>query len=299
MGDGQEKDGKNVTNLDLFNLIQTSISQSNEIKNEITHIKNEMENYNQTTSDLQRRVHLIEREHLTQKNVILHLERKLRRNNIIMFGVPDTQNKSLLDVVLDIIVQQLEVDLEKQEVNNVFRFSKNKKTGPRPVVLELTTYWKKQQIMRNKARLKGGSVIIADDLSEDDRIKRRVLYRHYVAAKNSGQSARLFPNGLQIDGEYRTYDYLKKVAIQGGSDDLANPSITLTPNTLTSELNFPQPISDASQNQIRPEASNCVQKPSDGEIGGSEQRRMMNTRNRNTSKYGSKSDTQHRNKSNK
>lgn len=203
--------GKTITNEDIYALLQQSIQQNIEIKTEIRDIKREINSHNEVVENLERKIDVLEIENEELRTKLRSTQRKIRKNNILIFGISEEKNESISEVVLDFVTKCLKVPLSISEINNVYRITnKNKVVKSRPILLELTTYLKKEEIFSRKALLKGGSISISEDLIEEDRNERKVLYNHYLSAKIKGYPAQLKKRHVIINGERYNYQDLEK-----------------------------------------------------------------------------------------
>lgn len=139
----------------------------------------------------------ITEENTQLKNKISELELKLkfadkdkRKNNLVFFGIEEgkaTTETELVDYIKDIILE-MGVHFEAFEINNTYRIGKKELDKNRPVVVSLTTTWKKHMILRNRRNLQEG-INIKEDYPKEIIEKRKQLQRQVEEEKNKGNIA--------------------------------------------------------------------------------------------------------------
>ncbi|CAH2097986.1 unnamed protein product [Euphydryas editha] len=103
-------------------------------------------------------------ENLNKK--IQNLEANSKRNNVILHGLPETEeeNHDDLNTLVTSTLRGIDVDIEKGEIDRLQRLGrKGDKTGKiRPILLATTTLQKKIHILKNKQKMKPNSYITQD-----------------------------------------------------------------------------------------------------------------------------------------
>ncbi|KAG5890662.1 hypothetical protein JTB14_034950 [Gonioctena quinquepunctata] len=74
----------------------------------------------------------------------------------------------------------LHIELVESDFNNIYPLGNTYKS---PVKVEFTSYLKKIEVLRSTENLKGTSISIAHDLTEQQRIEFRIPRKHFHAAK--------------------------------------------------------------------------------------------------------------------
>lgn len=146
---------------------------------------------------LDEKLKAITEENAQLKNKISELELKLkfvdkdkRKNNLVFFGIEEGKaptETELVDYIKDIIIE-MGVHFEAHEVNNVYRIGKKELNKNRPVVVSLTTTWKKHVILRNRRNLQKG-VHIKEDYPKEIIEKRKQLQLQAEEEKKKGNIA--------------------------------------------------------------------------------------------------------------
>ncbi|GBP15296.1 hypothetical protein EVAR_92288_1 [Eumeta japonica] len=124
--------------------------QTNDLKESIT--RNIMDRIDEKLTPM-----IEENEKLKQKignleNEIEYLKKEKKTNNIVIYGLEERE-KSILELfqsVKEIFKRDLNLSVEENEVNRLYRLGKNKaENKQRPVLLSFINGWKKDQIIKN------------------------------------------------------------------------------------------------------------------------------------------------------
>lgn len=95
----------------------------------------------------------------------------MRRNNFMVFGIPETENETSEEVekrvVVEVLKKKLGVNLKTIErVHRVGKPHHNKSaepSRPRPVILKLYDYKEKEKVFNSCGKLKGSGILVGDD----------------------------------------------------------------------------------------------------------------------------------------
>nr|XP_037871000.1 uncharacterized protein LOC119629390 [Bombyx mori]XP_037871614.1 uncharacterized protein LOC119629555 [Bombyx mori] len=123
------------------------------------------------------------------------LERDKKTNNIIIHGLTEDEKSTpeLIDKVKDTITKELGIAIENYEFNKIYRIGKTNKGNPskviRPILICLTTGWKKAEILKNKRKLK--DLHITEDYSKETLEKRKALLPQLMEERRKGNFAYL------------------------------------------------------------------------------------------------------------
>lgn len=108
-----------------------------------------------------------------------YLENQSRRNNIVIRGVEgDAGEKTWRDVeskVVSVIQTNLGVDLCQSDIERAHRVFRSKAV-PKPIVVKLLSYKKKEEILGKRYKLKGTDIVIQEDFSDRIIEERQKLY---------------------------------------------------------------------------------------------------------------------------
>lgn len=123
-------------------------------------------------------------------------QKLLRKNNIIVSGCTTDGSADLKGLIAE-LSERLGVNLTISDVNNFHRLRSQKGALFK---VELVSFLKKLEIMKNTHKLKGSSMYVSHDLTIVEREDRKILIKHMKKAKSRGQDARLRGERLVIDG---------------------------------------------------------------------------------------------------
>lgn len=106
------------------------------------------------------------------KNIDSHLQTQ-NNNKIICYGYPEKENENLIVDISDLLNEKLQVNIQQNDIFNCYRLGAKKLVNtngarnnkPRPVIIEFTTMWKRNEIYKNKSLLKGSKLIFSEVLT--------------------------------------------------------------------------------------------------------------------------------------
>lgn len=95
------------------------------------------------------------------------LEQYTRRNNIRIFGLPESDSENIDDVVINLFNEKLNVNITPSEIDRCHRLGKktNNKSN-RPVIVKFTSYRSRHLVFATKKSLKGSGITIREDLTK-------------------------------------------------------------------------------------------------------------------------------------
>lgn len=141
--------------------------------------------------------------------ITIQQERRLRKNNIVVFGLPTFKN--LLNDSLETLNNLLGLKITVSEINNI-RIIGKVSTVNRPVLIEFISYLTKADIYKNVSKLKGTKISIAHDLCTADRDRHRILVKHLKIAQSRNLVAQIKGYKLVVDGKLFTAEELEQGA---------------------------------------------------------------------------------------
>lgn len=190
-----------LTGNELISLIQSSIESANALQTNIIRkeLTDSIQNITKTVSENQKEIDAL----VTKVNF---LERKIRKNNIIIFGIDIKSKLNILEETLQVLNSRLGINLSKEDVNNIYII--NREDGNSPVVVEFISFLKKQEVFKNTHKLKDTGIAIANDASFEDRKKHQLLVRHLKIARSKKLDARIRGFTLEVGGKTLTIEDL-------------------------------------------------------------------------------------------
>lgn len=194
-----------ITNSQQLEEIKRLICDSN------TELANKIENlYLELTASvkiLNNKIGELQSENKHLKDRVELLERKGRRNNIIIFGLAIAENTNVVNFVAQSLSDLLKIQVTRGEINNAYLVGQ-KALNVRPVIVEFVNFTKKTEIFKNCNKLKGSAVSISNDLTIKEREVTRVLVRNLKEARGKKLSAKIKNNLLYIGDDIFTYEQL-------------------------------------------------------------------------------------------
>lgn len=190
-----------LTNQELFSKLlqvienqakKTFLDISNEIKSENGKLLEKIEKQNIEISTLKQASQVLE-------DRCLRLERDIRKNNILIFGLlPPTADSEILKLTAEKIDELLGVKLHKSEINNIYQLKSIKGV---PIKIEFVSYLNKITILKNCHKLKSTKIFIAHDLCFEDRQNLKILQEHLKQARANNFSAVIRGSFLIVNGK--------------------------------------------------------------------------------------------------
>lgn len=196
-------------NFTLNDVKQLINEQTEEIKQEIN---------KKLHTDILPQINELRHENDLLKLKIEQLEQKLKKNNVVVHGIPTNvmKNKSESHKVLNFLNEKLGTALSTNDISNLSVLGKNNKT----VLIEFIKYNEKAQIFKNVAKLKGSNIYISNDLTTKERTLRKLLLPYYRQAKSAGKQAKLLNSHILIDDVKYNLDELQKDGTANKEEEL-------------------------------------------------------------------------------
>ncbi|XP_063389093.1 uncharacterized protein LOC134674868 [Cydia fagiglandana] len=132
-----------------------------------------------------------------QQIIIDQLDNKLRKKNLVFFGVQEVERNydALVKLILDIINNKMEIKCQWWEIENVSRIGK-KSDKVRPVIVTITTIGRKLELIRCKKKLEDTGIYIKEDYSPAVLQKRRELQEELKRERQAGKNVALRHNKI-------------------------------------------------------------------------------------------------------
>lgn len=158
------------------------------------------------------------------------LENRLRRNNLILHGIPespDDDNRAVTNVVSKFLTETLSMDCP--QIERCHRLGRRHTGRTRPIIFRLLDFREKIHILKNASKLKGSDQRISEDYSNNVRFIRRKLWEATRTHCNSGSSVRIVYDHVFIDNIRYNWDVQSNTIFQSRNHDtvaMASPSAT-------------------------------------------------------------------------
>jgi hypothetical protein len=128
------------------------------------------------------------RNQLQKKDEEIHervdnLEQYQRRNNLRIFGIPETQGEDTDLLVVDLFKNKLKLDIDVSHIERSHRVGRERtvpeggpQTRPRAIIVKMSSYRYRRLVYESKRRLKGTGVVVREDLTR----RRTEMYNRAV-----------------------------------------------------------------------------------------------------------------------
>ena len=129
-----------------------------------------------------------------QSSRVESLDRVLRWNNIVVFGLKREEGKNVQEDVTNLLKERLQVQVDVNEIVEVREIGKKSSTTPRPILIKAAARECKVRILRQKRLLKGSNIWINDDYTKMQR--NHLLEERAKEAREDGCENVYISNGL-------------------------------------------------------------------------------------------------------
>uniref|UniRef100_A0A6P7FRG2 DNA ligase 1-like n=1 Tax=Diabrotica virgifera virgifera TaxID=50390 RepID=A0A6P7FRG2_DIAVI len=189
--------------LESLNIITMEIrelrEEQKEYRAEMKELRQENEKLKQENRETQQKVEELE-------NKIDRMEKDKRRNNIILQGVDmDTYDQNITkDNVQDFLCNALKVETKIKSA---------RKIGSKSCLIELENATDKEEIMKNKGKLrdiKGKEIYINDDMDKNERMIQGKIRTKAKEAKLEGKNVKVGFQKIKINEEVWTWNKHQK-----------------------------------------------------------------------------------------
>lgn len=200
-------------------LLEQILEKQNQMDNRLANLEESLTkimNQCARVEILERTVEDVKRTVQHQQQRLIDLEDRARRNNVIVFGVPESENETREDieqkVVKNIFSEKLGVMVSS--VERIHRLGQKKQSRDRPVILKLYDFNEKVAIFKNCKKLKGTKISVSDDYSPETVEKRRLLWKSAQTEKGAGAKVNLVHDKLFINSIAYTWDFEQNVRVR-------------------------------------------------------------------------------------
>lgn len=134
----------------------------------------------------------------TLNKKINNLDNMYRKNNIIIHGIKETENNYTdLFKIMSEIFSKLEIRVESYDINKMHRIGRKNTGKIRPILVSLTTFNKKIEILKCKKNMPSNTYV-TEDFSKETLIIRKELQQQVEKEKEKGNEAYIKNNKLIV-----------------------------------------------------------------------------------------------------
>lgn len=237
-------DEREMTLNEVYKNIKDLIKEtSHDIKTEIVDIKTQLH-------QVEEKVTILDNQDKRNREQLMYLQRELRKNNLVIFGLAENDEEDLIDKVLELFTENLKVKVSISEINQVYRFGQ--KNGVRPILVKLVTLHKKFELLKQGVLLKNTNIFIANDLIKEDREKQKILRKHLKIARAENVDARIIKNRLLINDVLFTTDQLIAISEQGNTNtNTESKELVQNNNNKGKSISKPLPTQGRQKNKFK------------------------------------------------
>ncbi|KAG5891189.1 hypothetical protein JTB14_004490 [Gonioctena quinquepunctata] len=186
-----------ISNNQLYELISKSL------KEEVQTLHDSLNSVSQKLKEkLTRRneiVDILEKENAVLRSENKYVEKKLKRNNILIHGLEIGDDNTISNTVDQLqILLDVEIDCERH-VNNIYEVGNPDKEN-RPIVVEFITTIKKLKVLKNSFKLENKNIYINNDLTKEDRTIEATLRKYMKKYKEKNVEAEIKNNTPIVNG---------------------------------------------------------------------------------------------------
>lgn len=127
----------------------------------------------------------LEEENTELKGKVEYMERQLKKNNLVAFGLVKKPEEVAVDNICNKLNALLELNITTNDISDLYLIGGT--TGKEPLKIELTSKFTKVNILRNCIKLKGKNITIAHDLTRSQQEKNKVLVKHLKEIRSKGR----------------------------------------------------------------------------------------------------------------
>lgn len=164
----------------------------------------------------------LKRENRELQTRVFLLEKKIRKNNIAIFGLKTNGDNSLLLAnTVSELNKLLNTTVTENSVSDIYRAGKSNKA---PIILEFFSGQVKKhiisQVKQKSQKLKEAKITICQDRSKEERLVYRFLRDELDKARQQGKEAKIRGDKLYINGEMYEYCRLEAGKESHGDDSV-------------------------------------------------------------------------------
>lgn len=161
------------TNEDLMNEIKRNLNETKEIKTTVEKSLTLMEDMVRQFSHMKEKCKALEEQNYRLTEEVKVLNRQLRRNNFIIYNVPNAENENVVDKVKEVCADA-EININEQNINNCYRMGRG--GDPRPILVSLNSNLLKRNIFEKKELFQQKHYRLSHDRTREERDEGKRIY---------------------------------------------------------------------------------------------------------------------------
>lgn len=147
--------------------------------------------FEKQTKEIREEVSKLQDELLKTNDNLEKLEQYSRLNSVRIFGLAEKKDENITAEVTTLIKTKLNIDLKYEDICCCHRL-KSKENGTPPVIVKFTRRSKRNEVFREKKKLKGTKIVIREDLTRARATAVRDLVKLYTNKNIFTNNANIF-----------------------------------------------------------------------------------------------------------
>lgn len=179
------------------------------------------------------KVKLLERENEQLKHKLELLERNVKKNSLLIYGLKLEEYNSP-DKICETLSHLLQININPSDINEYYMLN----IPYNPLKVNLISNLKKKEILDNCRKLKGSDIFIRHDLTYIQRQEQKILRDHLkIARENNEIKSYIRGNKLYIGEKEYSFENLKNISNKRPNSEPSTPAATLVNSpTLNEEI---------------------------------------------------------------
>lgn len=143
----------------------------------------------------------LKRENLEQKDRLQRIERDLRAKNVVINGIEEQEDETELpEFICQIMTDKLEIEVKEEDMESIERMGR-KGQYPRTIHIKFRNESIRNNILKNRKKLKGTKVYVDEDYTREIREERKILRQVLKKERQQGKDGYITYNKLIIDND--------------------------------------------------------------------------------------------------
>lgn len=154
-----------------------------------------------------------------------------RKNNLLFFGI-DESEQNTFEIINGIteIIKNLNVIIQPQDINNIYRLGKQAPGKIRPVMVNFVNTWKRNEVLKSKKYLPD-NIYLKEDFSKEILEARKLLQPTLKAEREKGNIAYLKYDRIVIKDKNNT-ENRKRIASHSPNNTQNEPKDIAAPRKI-------------------------------------------------------------------
>lgn len=201
--------GKELTISEAVDKLTALINTTKfDIKEEITKAVSDLTSKIEETH---KKITELEKENKTLKKSLEEAHKQIKKNNLIIFGLEESEDEDVYETVVKFIKEKLKVQVNKSEINHIYKFGNREKI--RPTVVKFVSFHRKIDVLRNAYNLKNSNYSVANDLTRKERELQKELIGYLREVQKQDPTAKIKQNKIATNDTYYSLDELRQLEI--------------------------------------------------------------------------------------